>query len=51
MNKINGSYRVLHGGDWYDDAKSCRVTNRLDDYPLNSFDNFGFRVMRRRIDE
>ncbi|MEI8285369.1 MAG: SUMF1/EgtB/PvdO family nonheme iron enzyme, partial [bacterium] len=45
----SGPYRVLRGGDWeydYFETDSCRVAARLHNYPTNSTDVFGFRVVR-----
>ncbi len=41
-----GTNRVLHGGSWYDDESSCRVSDRLMNYPGSRFDNNGFRIAR-----
>ena len=42
----SGSYRVRRGGGWDFDASYCRVANRRYLSPSNSFNNFGFRVVR-----
>lgn len=43
----SGLLRVLRGGDWYGQASRCRVANRGYDPPVGSFDNRGFRPVRR----
>jgi len=42
----SGTYRILRGGSWYNDAGYFRVTYRGGDYPVNSISVFGFRVVR-----
>ena len=41
----SGSYRVLRGGSWYNNAGYCRVSNRSSNYPSYRNDYFGFRVV------
>jgi formylglycine-generating enzyme required for sulfatase activity len=42
----SGSYRVLRGGDWYNDASLARCALRLNDFPWNDFNDPGFRCVR-----
>ena len=44
----SGSYRVLRGGGWFNDARYCRVSNRSDSYPSGSSDGSGFRLALAR---
>ena len=41
-----GTYRVLRGGSFYDNAASCRVDYRLGIGPGGVYDAFGFRSAR-----
>lgn len=41
----NGSYRVLRGGGWYDDAQCCRSAYRRSGTPDCRFDYIGFRLV------
>ena len=41
---VNGAHRVLRGGSWCSDAKSCRSVNRYHFNPTFRHDYFGFRV-------
>ena len=43
-----GSYRVLRGGSWYDDARYCRSAYRSGFVPVSANFNFGFRVVLSR---
>jgi sulfatase modifying factor 1 len=45
----SGSYRVIRGGSWYYDAYYCRVANRVNGVPTNSYDVIGFRVARSSV--
>jgi formylglycine-generating enzyme len=40
-----GVHRVLRGGSWLDDARSCRSACRIPANPDNWFLNYGFRVV------
>ena len=40
----SGSYRVIRGGSWGRDARSCRVSHRGSDYPGYRGNIVGFRV-------
>jgi serine/threonine protein kinase len=42
----SGSFRVLRGGSWVNDASVCRVANRYNDYPSGSRSGGGFRLVR-----
>ena len=41
-----GSYRVLRGGSWNNNANNCRSANRNRNNPRNTNNNNGFRVCR-----
>jgi formylglycine-generating enzyme required for sulfatase activity len=41
----SGSYRVLRGGGWSNDASYCRVAHRDNSIPSNSYRNYGFRLV------
>ncbi len=41
-----GSYRVLRGGAWDDDAEGCRVAYRSLSNPGFRYDRYGFRLSR-----
>jgi formylglycine-generating enzyme required for sulfatase activity len=42
----SGSFRVLRGGSWYDNAQYLRSSYRGDGYPASRDDTCGFRVVR-----
>lgn len=42
----SGSYRVVRGGSWSDDASSCAVSYRFSSSPLSRYGYLGFRVVR-----
>ena len=39
-----GNYRVLRGGSWYNNARSCRISNRGSGSPDRRNSNYGFRL-------
>ena len=39
-----GSYRVLRGGSWNNNANNCRSANRNNDKPDNDNNDYGFRL-------
>ncbi|MEM6632804.1 MAG: SUMF1/EgtB/PvdO family nonheme iron enzyme [Bacteroidota bacterium] len=39
-----GENRVLRGGNWLNDARNCRVSNRNRNEPDNRDNNVGFRL-------
>lgn len=41
---VRGSNRVLRGGNWYDDARYCRISFRNNDRPERRFNFVGFRL-------
>ena len=44
---VYGSYRVLRGGGWNDEARGCLATNRRRSHPtLFKIDDLGFRIAR-----
>jgi formylglycine-generating enzyme len=45
---ITGSYRVLRGGSWNDEASSCRSANRINTDSDNRISIDGFRVVRTK---
>ncbi|NUQ24869.1 MAG: SUMF1/EgtB/PvdO family nonheme iron enzyme [Saprospiraceae bacterium] len=42
---IVGTYRVLRGGSWNNNAENCRVAYRNNNNPDNRNNNVGFRVV------
>ncbi|MCX7108955.1 MAG: formylglycine-generating enzyme family protein [Proteobacteria bacterium] len=42
----SGSYRVVRGGSWYNDADYCRSACRFIFAPANRYYNLGFRLSR-----
>ncbi|MEO1447966.1 MAG: SUMF1/EgtB/PvdO family nonheme iron enzyme [Bacteroidota bacterium] len=45
---VYGSYRILRGGGWYDEARGVLATNRRRSHPVSfRIDDVGFRVARR----
>lgn len=45
----SGSYRILRGGGWFNDAASSRVANRNGASPNNSGSGLGFRLVRTAL--
>jgi formylglycine-generating enzyme required for sulfatase activity len=45
----SGSYRVIRGGSWYDDANICRVARRISLSPTFTLNFIGFRVARSSV--
>lgn len=44
---VYGSYRLLRGGGWNDEARGCLATNRRRSHPTSfKIDDLGFRVAR-----
>jgi len=44
---VYGSYRILRGGGWADEARGCIATNRRRSHPTQfKIDDLGFRVAR-----
>jgi formylglycine-generating enzyme required for sulfatase activity len=44
---VYGSYRVLRGGGWNDEARGCLATNRRRSHPISfRIDDLGFRIAR-----
>lgn len=44
---VYGSYRILRGGGWSDEARGCLATNRRRSHPVSfKIDDLGFRVAR-----
>lgn len=41
----DGSYRVLRGGSWFNDARRCRVSFRSETKPTNRNSYLGFRLV------
>ncbi|MDX3697649.1 SUMF1/EgtB/PvdO family nonheme iron enzyme [Streptomyces europaeiscabiei] len=46
---VYGSYRVLRGGGWFDEAWSCRASARRRSHPSFQVDDVGFRVARSLV--
>ena len=45
--QVYGSYRILRGGGWFDEARSCLATNRRRSHPTAlRIDDLGFRIAR-----
>jgi formylglycine-generating enzyme required for sulfatase activity len=42
----SGTYRVVRGGSWFNDASGAAVAIRSDDGPYYQFNDIGFRVVR-----
>jgi formylglycine-generating enzyme required for sulfatase activity len=45
-HSVWGSERLIRGGNWYDGAEACRVSNRASLPPTYPNINLGFRVVR-----
>jgi formylglycine-generating enzyme required for sulfatase activity len=46
---VYGSYRILRGGGWYDEARGCMATNRRRSHPVSfKIDDLGFRIARNK---
>jgi formylglycine-generating enzyme required for sulfatase activity len=44
---VYGSYRIIRGGGWCDEARGCMATNRRRSHPLSfKIDDLGFRIAR-----
>lgn len=44
---VYGSYRVIRGGGWCDEARGCMATNRRRSHPVSfKIDDLGFRLAR-----
>jgi len=44
---VYGSYRIIRGGGWCDEERSCMVTNRRRSHPKSfKIDDLGFRIAR-----
>jgi formylglycine-generating enzyme required for sulfatase activity len=46
LGPVSGSYRVLRGGSWGEEAGSVRSSYRNGGTPDSAYDSFGFRVAR-----
>ena len=46
---LSGTGRVFRGGSWYDKAKYCRSDDRIYDYPENTYQNVGFRLVSPQV--
>lgn len=50
--QVYGSYRILRGGGWWDEARSCLATNRRRSHPTAlKIDDLGFRIARNARNE
>lgn len=46
---VYGSYRIIRGGGWCDEARGCLATNRRRSHPTKfKIDDLGFRLARNR---
>lgn len=46
---VYGSYRIIRGGGWYDEARACLATNRRRSHPVAyKMDDLGFRLARNQ---
>ncbi|RYJ43693.1 formylglycine-generating enzyme family protein [Flavobacterium beibuense] len=46
---VYGSYRILRGGGWFDEERSCMATNRRRSHPIAfKIDDLGFRIARSK---
>ena len=44
---VYGSYRIIRGGGWCDEARSCMATNRRRSHPRSfKIDDLGFRIAK-----
>ena len=48
IGTVNGSQRVLRGGSWGSDAKSCRLAYRYSSNSTYRYSSYGFRIVRNR---
>ncbi|GAA1928481.1 hypothetical protein GCM10009753_72830 [Streptantibioticus ferralitis] len=46
---VDGSYRVLRGGGWFDERWSCRASVRRRSHPTFRIDDVGFRIARSSL--
>ena len=46
MGADSGSNRVKRGGNWDNNARNCRASNRNNTTPNNRNNNLGFRLAR-----
>jgi formylglycine-generating enzyme required for sulfatase activity len=47
---VYGSYRILRGGGWCDEARGCMATNRRRSHPVSfKIDDLGFRLARNLV--
>jgi formylglycine-generating enzyme required for sulfatase activity len=46
---VYGSYRILRGGGWNDEARGCFATNRRRSHPVSfRMDDLGFRIAKNK---
>ena len=45
----SGRHRVDRGGGWGNSAENCRSADRDGDWPVNRFNDLGFRLCRRQV--
>ena len=46
-----GTYRVIRGGSWNNNAQNCRSANRNNNTPDNRNNNIGFRVVLPQLNK
>ncbi|MDZ7876488.1 MAG: formylglycine-generating enzyme family protein [Saprospiraceae bacterium] len=42
---VEGSYRVMRGGSWFNSSVFCRTSYRYNDHPAYDYNNVGFRLV------
>jgi formylglycine-generating enzyme required for sulfatase activity len=51
MTRIDGSRRAIRGGSCLSNGYCCKVSHRDDYYPSYRFYSFGFRPVRRCLND
>nr|WP_308116998.1 SUMF1/EgtB/PvdO family nonheme iron enzyme [Streptomyces guryensis] len=47
--EVYGAYRVLRGGGWFDEHRSCRASERRRNHAAFQVDDVGFRIARSLV--
>ena len=50
LGPLSGEFHITRGGSWKDDAKICRSAYRDIEFPSQTSDFLGFRVVHRIVD-